>query len=206
VPPAVAPQMPVLRRGSTGSAVKVAQLALKVAADGYFGPLTERAVEKFQEAEGLAIDGIIGPYTWRMLLEKPPVEGDWIEGITATVFGGVSDNEMSAYDGKLLNDTDLYVALPDRFEGTRPMVEVRVGDKTQTASVQDVGPWVVDDPYWTTGARPVAETCYQTRTPLPHGPNKGKIPTNPAGIDLSLALAKALGVAGKGLVAFRLVS
>ena len=35
--------------------------------------------------------------------------------ITATVFGGESDYNVSAYDEQVLNDVDLYVAVPDRF-------------------------------------------------------------------------------------------
>ena len=35
--------------------------------DGLFGPLTERAVLRFQRAEGLESDGIVGPHTLRRL-------------------------------------------------------------------------------------------------------------------------------------------
>ena len=44
--------------------------------------------------------------------------------ITATVFGGESDYNVSAYDEQVLNDVDLYVAVPDRFEGERPTLRV----------------------------------------------------------------------------------
>jgi N-acetylmuramoyl-L-alanine amidase len=38
--------------------------------------------------------------------------------IIASMFGGEDDYNVSAYDeNKVLNDTDFYVALPDRFEG-----------------------------------------------------------------------------------------
>lgn len=40
---------------------------LPIAVDGYFGPVTERAVREFQRANGLAVDGIVGPSTWAML-------------------------------------------------------------------------------------------------------------------------------------------
>jgi hypothetical protein len=113
--------------------------------------------------------------------------------ITATVFGGESDYNVSAYDeDKVLNDTDLYIALPDRFEGQRPTVRVYNvdNDKTETATVEDVGPWNIDDPYWLTGQRPQAET----------GTDMTGRTTNGAGIDLSPALASALGIEGKGRV------
>jgi peptidoglycan hydrolase-like protein with peptidoglycan-binding domain len=38
--------------------------------DGLFGPLTEGAVERFQQAHGLATDGIVGPQTKRRLLAQ----------------------------------------------------------------------------------------------------------------------------------------
>lgn len=63
----------VLRQGSTGGAVKIAQIALNGAgyqldADGIFGPRTDAAVRRFQGDRRLAVDGIIGPQTWGALL------------------------------------------------------------------------------------------------------------------------------------------
>jgi N-acetylmuramoyl-L-alanine amidase len=113
--------------------------------------------------------------------------------ITASVFGGEDDYNVSAYDEtKVLNDTDFYIALPDRFEGQRPTVRVYNddNDRHETASVEDVGPWNTDDPYWITGARPQAES----------GTDMTGRETNGAGIDLSPALAQALGIAGLGKV------
>jgi hypothetical protein len=59
---------------------------------------------------------------------------------------------------------------------------------------------MIDDAYWDRGTRPIAETCFHTEQPLPSGPNITKIPTNPAGIDLSPALAEELEISGMGLV------
>lgn len=39
--------------------------------DGYYGPLTEEAVKRFQEAHGLKVDGIVGPETWAVLDPAP---------------------------------------------------------------------------------------------------------------------------------------
>jgi len=56
--------MSLLKRGLKGAPVKRLQEALGIAADGDFGPGTERAVKAFQEANGLAVDGIAGPDTF----------------------------------------------------------------------------------------------------------------------------------------------
>ena len=113
--------------------------------------------------------------------------------IVATVFGGVEDYNVSAYDEDVvLNDSDLYIALPDRFEGERPNVKVynRETGKEAVAEIWDVGPWNIDDPYWDKDTRPQAES----------GTDMSGRTTNGAGIDLSPALAELLGVDGMGKV------
>jgi N-acetylmuramoyl-L-alanine amidase len=113
--------------------------------------------------------------------------------ISASVFGGASDYNVSAYDEtKVLNDADFYVALPDRIEGERPEVTVlnRATGVHYKATIEDVGPWNIDDPYWITGDRPQAES----------GTDETGRTTNKAGIDLSPALAAALGIDGMGEV------
>jgi N-acetylmuramoyl-L-alanine amidase len=118
--------------------------------------------------------------------------------ITASVFGGESDYNVSAYDEtKVLNDTDLYIALPDRFDGQRPLVVVynRTAGVSSTASIEDVGPWNIDDPYWITGDRPQAES----------GTDETGRTTNGAGIDLSPALAEKLSIEGMGKIDWEFV-
>jgi hypothetical protein len=117
--------------------------------------------------------------------------------IVATVFGGEDDPNYSAYppyddngNGQVLNDTDFYIALPDRFEAERPLVKVYCGGKSAIAEIWDVGPWNTNDPYWALGSRPAAESGID---------EKGR-KTNGAGIDLSPALAEALGIDGMGMV------
>ena len=51
-------------------AVRQVQITLGVNADGYFGPATETAVERFQRDHGLAVDGLVGEATWAALF--PP--------------------------------------------------------------------------------------------------------------------------------------
>ena len=71
----------ILRRGSSGETVRLAQYFLRVIAlyddeippitiDGSFGPATENAVRAFQKMQGLTVDGIIGPATWNALYER----------------------------------------------------------------------------------------------------------------------------------------
>jgi peptidoglycan hydrolase-like protein with peptidoglycan-binding domain len=61
---------PLLRRGSSGTAVRQLQEALKEAGhdpgpiDGEFGPATEAAVRAFQQEKEIAVDGVVGAITW----------------------------------------------------------------------------------------------------------------------------------------------
>jgi hypothetical protein len=61
----------VLERGDRGAAVEALQGALGVPADGVFGPVTERAVKRFQRKEGLTVDGVVGPQTREALGLRP---------------------------------------------------------------------------------------------------------------------------------------
>jgi peptidoglycan hydrolase-like protein with peptidoglycan-binding domain len=65
--------MPTLKRGSQGQAVKTLQNVLlqtgdyQGSVDGIFGGVTETAVRKFQMGAGLVSDGIVGSQTWYAL-------------------------------------------------------------------------------------------------------------------------------------------
>lgn len=78
---------PQVRRGDTGSCVRVLQQALiakgysvgSSGADGSFGPATDRTVRRFQSDRGLKVDGLVGPKTWGALVNggtspPPPTE------------------------------------------------------------------------------------------------------------------------------------
>ena len=54
--------------GDINDTVKAVQIALKLTADGIFGPGTKRAVKSFQASNGLVADGIAGPATLNKLL------------------------------------------------------------------------------------------------------------------------------------------
>ena len=132
------------------------------------------------------------------------------QNIEATVFGGSDDPNNSAYPPYELLDGDDqdFVALPCTFDSglfpdNPPRVRVYKGELSAVGYVADKGPWTVDDEKYVHGeARPVAEQCYEAHKPLPSGPNKGKIPTNKAAIDLSPHLAEKIGLAGKGIVSW----
>ena len=70
--------LPTIRKGDSGNAVKILQLALvayeynigKYGADGDFGSDTESAVKQFQKRSGIAVDGIVGENTWYELLKS----------------------------------------------------------------------------------------------------------------------------------------
>jgi hypothetical protein len=112
--------------------------------------------------------------------------------VVATVFGGHADRNTSAYDGHVIDDQELGIALPFRFPNERPKVRVTnlSNGRSAVCAIVDVGPWNTQDPYWLTNARPQAETGTDLR---------GR-PTNRAGIDLTPGAAAAIGLPGKGLV------
>jgi hypothetical protein len=68
----------VLRRGSSGGAVKAVQQAVHTTVDGRYGASTASAVARLQRAYGLTGTGVVTPATWRTLLRAykpatPPV-------------------------------------------------------------------------------------------------------------------------------------
>ena len=163
--------------------------------DGIFGAKTEEAVKQFQRRHGLTVTGDADDKT-RDLLERQlpdeihpwPIEprakvsapaqvrpAGRYTGITATVFGGSSEFKRSDYDGHVITDDELGVALPFRFGGTRPTVRVfnPVNGASVVCDIVDVGPWNGNDPYWETGGRPQAN---------PESPRTAAGPISPASI------------------------
>lgn len=107
---------PMVRRGSTGAAVKRLQQALQRAGfdpgtvDGIFGPVTDAAVRSFQGAKGLSVDGIVGPLTWSALCIPAYQPASWNDG------GAVQrSNNCYNYACDLANNT---FAQPGRAAGT----------------------------------------------------------------------------------------
>jgi hypothetical protein len=67
--------MKLLKKGDKGPEVARLQKALRITADGIFGPATHKAVIRFQLDKELKVDGIVGNNTWHMLtMTKPTPE------------------------------------------------------------------------------------------------------------------------------------
>ena len=91
MPDPIAP-WPLVKRGDNIFPVSSLQDLLRarnhpVAVDGIFGPLTEAAVEAFQQANGLAADGIVGPLTWPKLVVQVQngSTGDAVRGVQEVI-------------------------------------------------------------------------------------------------------------------------
>jgi len=71
VPTSAPPKYPgvLIKKGSTGSNVKLIQQKLILTADGIFGVNTETAVIKFQKNNSLVADGIVGSKTWEKIFK-----------------------------------------------------------------------------------------------------------------------------------------
>jgi N-acetylmuramoyl-L-alanine amidase len=62
--------MEVIKFGSKGPAVGLAQKYLGITVDNSFGPNTKAAVIAFQKRKGLVPDGVVGPITWNALKDN----------------------------------------------------------------------------------------------------------------------------------------
>jgi len=107
-------------------------------------------------------------------------------GIIATTFGGSRDRETSAYDGSVITDATPGASLPARFPKPPPSVRIFASNgRSTTVPIVDVGPWNTTDDYWNRpGGRPQAES----------GTDKSGRRTNRAGIDITPATIRALGL------------
>jgi hypothetical protein len=96
--------------------------------------------------------------------------------------------------GHIITPESMFVALPHPV-ALGKHVEVRYGTRAIVVPVLDVGPWNVDDDYWSRGRRPASEA------------NRGKYrtPTNHAGIDLADGVFSALGLRDNDWVEWRFV-
>jgi putative chitinase len=68
----------LLKVGSKGDDVKKLQAKLGTAADGTFGPGTEKLVKEWQTKNGLTADGIVGDGTWTKMFAGEVIKEDVI--------------------------------------------------------------------------------------------------------------------------------
>lgn len=102
---------PILREGSQSAAVKNIQTKLKVQPrSGYFGPITKKAVLKFQRSRGIPTTGVVAELTWAALnrigkkykpakVSKPKVKAPAKKATVSTRQARV--NKVLAYAAKL---------------------------------------------------------------------------------------------------------
>jgi peptidoglycan hydrolase-like protein with peptidoglycan-binding domain len=64
-----------VKRGQSGEPVLAVQELVGIAADGKFGPDTEKAIRRFQKRVHLAVDGVVGPHTWQLLIVESQGQG-----------------------------------------------------------------------------------------------------------------------------------
>ncbi|HET7579260.1 MAG TPA: peptidoglycan-binding protein [Bacillales bacterium] len=105
----------ILEKGLNGTSVKNLQEQLKelgfyhYRVTGYFGSITENAVEDFQRANGLAVDGVAGPHTLNALHQKagsPVTEnGDQIQKMSVETTAYTAD--CSGCSGVTTSGVDL---------------------------------------------------------------------------------------------------
>lgn len=62
--------LPTIRRGSSGKAVKLWQVILGIEPDGLFGIITQEETRQFQLEHDLKVDGIVGAQSWKAGMES----------------------------------------------------------------------------------------------------------------------------------------
>jgi hypothetical protein len=100
----------------------------------------------------------------------------------------------SAYGGKINPDRP-EASLPARVSDERRRIRVLnpKNGKVVECRVNDVGPWNTKDSYWDTGAHPLAEAQFVMKRKA----QNGRVPTNPAGLDLTPAAFDTFGIDGR---------
>lgn len=148
---------PILRRESRGAAVSQLQNRLKALGffqanvTGYYGPLTEEAVRKFQRSRGLSVNGIAGPTTLAALQGNSPSNRPaYVATKTQLRYGdsgsavaqlqnrlkalGFYKYEVTSYYGRLTEDA------VSNFQRSRGLSVNGIAGPTTLAALQGVSP------------------------------------------------------------------
>jgi peptidoglycan hydrolase-like protein with peptidoglycan-binding domain len=149
---------PLLKRGSTGPYVKQVQRRLSVTpVSGYFGPLTDAALHRFQKSHGLAVSGKTDARTWSALRagasSAPPatsgsgsprylsrlsyrvVSGDTLSGIAAYWRSSVSAIMAANHKKSTRIHTGAVLSIPVRSSLTR-YLHVRLHPGSENSAVK----------------------------------------------------------------------
>jgi len=131
-PKAALAATPGLRSGDSGRDVAWAQLRLaelgvfRGVATGYFGPVTEAAVKRYQQQAGLAVSGVLGPQTARCLLRTPwrikVNKGDTLEVIARRY--SLSINEVLTANPQIVDPDLIYVGQAITVPGTAGILKI----------------------------------------------------------------------------------
>jgi peptidoglycan hydrolase-like protein with peptidoglycan-binding domain len=140
---------PTIAAGATGNAVRQLQRALRrtprigFLVDGVFGPVTETAVNEFQQGAGLVADGVVGPLTWAALPDGSPMptlqegsKGEVVRSLQQVLTTGAPgqwNTSPSAIDGSFGANTKASVRAFQTWGGVPS--DGTVGDRTWGVSL-----------------------------------------------------------------------
>jgi len=149
------------------------------------------------EDGGINLYGYVGnnPIFWIDRLGLIPVSGSEFAEPGETQYSSYGPYDSNG-NGPVIPPNVPAASLPGPVPpGTNVTITNPANGKSITVPVVDKGPWNTRDNYWNNGpcaksTRPLAEQQYANHTKA----QNGKIPSNPAGSDLTPATVNALGL------------
>jgi peptidoglycan hydrolase-like protein with peptidoglycan-binding domain len=124
--------MAILKKGLSGEPVRRLQAKLGVAADGTFGPSTEKALKDWQTKSGLSADGVAGPDTfmamglYELVLLKQGTRGDAVKKLQEKLGVG-ADGQFGPGTAKALREYQTKNGLvADGFAGPATLAQMKL--------------------------------------------------------------------------------